>query len=150
MRITLPALTALIALCACSSFSPRLVVPGTGGGELGPPDPSVGTTPDVPGIERTNARVRTACRMGARQEGWVAIEYVPEMRGCPHAPGDGGYNGAVIEYIGDRPIGSIVVICADQPPPRDWVREFADLEAACPGARVDEGDPGALRIRRIR
>ena len=148
LRPALPVLALAVILAACSSITPHVGTRGPAGPTLGPPDPTAGVAPDLPGEERTNARIRTACRTASRGDGWVATAYLHRMRGCPASPGDQGYTGAVLEYVGDRPPGAIAIVCADQRPPRGWSNDLAPTDFECPGARVGEGEPTAKTIRR--
>ena len=85
------------------------------------------------------------------RSGWIAIRYVEGEENCPRSTDpENRYNAAVIERYSQKPVGSTMVICADQTIPRDWVREHnQDAGAGCPGARVREGDRTALVIRRV-
>lgn len=148
MRLILTALTALtLAACALPDArirtgpdEPVLPVPGP---DLGG-DVDRGTTPAL------GPRARQVCRAAPTPRGWIAVDYMVLERECPRSPGDRGFNGAVLEYYSDRPAGSVMVICADEPTPDGWIREHTVPDHVCSGARVGEGEPTARRIRRVR
>ena len=95
--------------------------------------------------------VDEVCRVNATRSGWIAIRYIRDEKNCP-APTDAEnpYTVAVIERHYDKPVGTTMVVCADQSIPRDWIRESnPDVRATCQGARVRDGAPTAMVIRRV-
>ena len=153
MRMTPLAIAALafaaLTLTACAS--PGLGVhTGPGDPELLPPG-----APTVPGgpehIPATsNIGRRYVCRAAPTTRGWIATDYVMAERECPRTSGDQGYNGAVMEYYENRPLGTVMAVCADEVTPNGWIREHTVPEQVCTGARVDDGEPTAKLIRRVR
>lgn len=145
MRLVLPVLVVLtLAVSGCAQ-----ALMNSGTPDMGPVIPDIGEkmgdrpTLGSPGGMTT----REVCRTGAQPAGWIAVQYV-ERTGCAPSPG-GGPDGAILVYIANRELGATVVICADQRTPRGWSRQAAPDGAACEGARVREGRPTAVEIRRI-
>ena len=91
------------------------------------------------------------CRAHAMRSGWLATRYTEDAGACPKSTDpENSLNAAVIERYSHLPVGATMVVCADQPVPRDWQREYnRDVRATCPGARVQEGAPTVLVIRRV-
>ena len=92
------------------------------------------------------------CRVHSVRSGWIAIRYVESTLNCPKStdPED-PYTTAIIERYSHKTIGETMVVCADQPVPREWVREYRqDVSGDCAGARVREGSPTVMQIRRVR
>lgn len=146
------AAVATLALAACSSFEPRI---GLNDPDVGIPGSGPATGPDTgipaPGVDTgPNMGVRQVCRSEPKRHGWIAVEYVPVGAECPRTPGDGGYNGAVLENYLRRPVGSTMVVCADQRTPHGWRRELTISERECPGARVGKAARTTRVIRRVR
>jgi hypothetical protein len=83
--------------------------------------------------------------------GWIAIRYIPGAENCPESTDpENPYTAAVIQRYSQLPFGATIVVCADQPIPRQWVRDFnRDVRASCDGARVRAGAPTAVVIRRV-
>ena len=146
MRPTLALLTILTAsACGGIAVSPR----------LGPEDPV-----PVPGPDRDVrpepidassgfSDLRRACRASVAPRGWIAVEYIQGER-CPEWESYGGYTGVLLQRFDHRPVGTVLIVCADEPAPSGWVREEAPPESRCPGARVRQGEPTAHAIRRLR
>jgi hypothetical protein len=111
----------------------------------GPPSPWGGDTEIRPMIQEI-------CRARPTPPGWVIIAYAVGGSACPASTdANDPYNVAVIERHSERPVGSTMIICADQAVPRDWVRGRAPYEDAdCPGARVGDDAPTVSMIRRVR
>lgn len=139
MRPLLIALIALVLTACGMQFRPR--VPGSDGVL---PAPAEGGRFGAP-----EAGVRQICRTGAYPRGWIAVRYI-QLRDCPRSEGEGGYNGAVIDRYEARAEGTTMVVCADQPTPRNWVSRPASGDVVCEGARVDIGEPTTKLIRRVR
>lgn len=155
-RPSLPFLCAGIALLAAcgASLQPNVTISDQADPRVGPG--SGWPTREVPGSEPHGPAERgklhdEVCRSGPLPSGWIAIRYVEGGESCPK-PRDGDpYTRAVIERYRDRPLGTVIVVCADQGTPRGWVREReGGLRQGCPGARVKEGAATAVRMRRIR
>jgi hypothetical protein len=140
------------AVAGCTMAVPR--------GEAWPPpgtpgDPSgtIGTQPpSEPGMAGVRLAVDRVCRARGVPRGWVATAYVSAGEACPRwRDDDGGYNAAVIERHEGRPVGTRMTVCADQGVPRGWMREtMRDTRVQCVGARVAEGRPTTMVIRRER
>jgi hypothetical protein len=84
--------------------------------------------------------------------GWIAITYQQCGENCVRSTDpDNPYTVAMIQRYDTAPVGAVLNVCADQPVPRNWVRErgLAPTEG-CEGARVEEGRPTAFVIRRVR
>jgi hypothetical protein len=115
----------LVALGACVAQSIH-------GPTTGP-----GTTPVRPALKpKTAARasrgsVRTLCRGAGISSNWAITDYVASSD-C----GSGGqtYNAMVVEDLSPYPLGSVLLICADQRRPADWDFTGADVGATkqCP------------------
>lgn len=115
--------------------------------ELGPrPSPASGSTPE------TQSLTRQICRAQSLPSGWIAIRYTEGGEKCAEsAIPENPYTAAVIEQYSRKAVGASMVVCADQPIPRNWTREW-NREAAvdCPGARVRADAPTAFVMRRVR
>jgi hypothetical protein len=93
------------------------------------------------------------CRTASVPGGWIAVAYEAAPAGvCTRSEGvEDGYSLAVIQRHSNRPAGSVMAVCADQPLPRDWYREWnRDPDISCPGARVREGAPTSYLMRKGR
>ena len=134
-------------LSSCSSFGVR-TAPEPPGVE-GVPSPDVAGSPDArpSALERTD--LRTECRTDARPRGWIAVEYLRLGSQCPEQKDD-GYNGVRLRHFAGMAPGAVLAVCADQPTPNGWLRKEAPPERVCEGARVDEGEPTAILIQRVR
>jgi len=113
---------------------------------LGPP-----LAPDREEARDANPMVDQVCRVHSMRSGWIATRYAESTLNCPKStdPED-PYTTAIIERYTQKQIGETMVVCADQPVPRDWVREYnRDVSATCPGARVSEGSSTVMVIRRV-
>lgn len=148
---TLSVLVVLLAGCG-ASFYPRMgsgtdrsPIPTDDTLRPGPPSPLGADTDVRPAIEQI-------CRARPTPSGWIIIAYAAGGEACPASrEADDLYNVAVIERLSERPVGSTMIVCADQAVPRNWVRERSPYEeAACPGARVGDDAPTVSLIRRIR
>ena len=95
--------------------------------------------------------VERVCRSQAGRGGWIITGYVQGARNCPTLSDSSNvYTGAIIERYSSKPVGSTMVVCADQAIPPLWVREHQkEAATACPGARVKDGQPTAIVIRRV-
>jgi hypothetical protein len=140
--------TLVLVIAGCVSITPRVSVPDgpLDGGSLAPrPGPVTGTD-GRPAIDQV-------CRAQARPSGYIAISYTIEGDRCPaNSDPANPYNGAVIERHSDRPVGSLMTMCADQGVPSGWTRDHGSRNrpVSCPGARVREDAPTAVVIRRMR
>jgi hypothetical protein len=92
------------------------------------------------------------CRASSMPRGWIAIGYEASQGKCPATPRvDAEYSLAVIERHSHMPVGTVMLACADQPVPRNWVREWhLEPHASCAGARVRDGAPTSYLMRRVR
>lgn len=116
------------------------------GGRLSPrPDSDRGVADDAHPI------VDQVCRAQAMRSGWIATRYLQDAGNCPESTDpENPYTAAVIERYSHKPIGAAMVVCADQPVPRQWVREYnTDVRATCQGARVRDGAATVMVIRRV-
>src|SRR5262245_30788354 len=145
----LSTLVVALVLVGCgSSIRPRLGRgPEPSDFPQGGPRPTRDLDPPgdaVPVIEKV-------CRSQAPRSGWIVTSYIQGAPNCPiSTDSSNAYNGAIIERFGSKPVGSTIVVCADQAIPRLWVREYAqEAGTACPGARVRDGEPTAMVIRRV-
>lgn len=146
--LAVPLLALLIGACSLPSTEIRSGPDRPGGDPLPPPE--MFPTPDRPEGRAPQQDVREACRAAPAPRGWIAIRYVAREGECPGLPFYDGYTGVLLQYYADKPVGTMLVVCADQPPPRGWLRDWAPESESCPGARVDEGEPTAVAIRRVR
>jgi hypothetical protein len=134
-----------------TSQGPRASVPSA--------DPSRGT-PTLGG--RTGAararypEERRVCRTSTRPRGWIAVAYVSAPEQCPARAGADSAAAAatmaVITPYEDRPLGTVLDVCADEPRPTGWnpvFDESTEDTGSCPGAGRGDG-PTTRRIRRIR
>jgi hypothetical protein len=78
----------------------------------------------------------------------VAVSYLQLGDECP-GPEDEAYTGVLLQNVLGLPVGSVLDICADQAIPRRWARISAPAEHVCEGARVEEDQPTAIRIRKV-
>jgi hypothetical protein len=149
-RRSMPFSLALVmAVAGCTMAVPRAEGWGTPGSP-GDPSGAVGTLP--PGTAGGRPAVDRACRAHGVPRGWVATAYVSAGDACPRWRDDESvYNAAVIERLEGRAVGTRMTVCADQGVPRTWRRETVrDTRAQCVGARVAEGRPTTMVIRRYR
>lgn len=148
------AATLVLALTGCGTAIRPHVTTGEPDRPLGsPPRDRLGPrlAPDRDEARDKNPMVDQVCRVHAVRSGWIATRYTESTLNCPRStdPED-PYTTAIIERYSHRQIGETMVVCADQPVPREWVREYPrDVSAACPGARVREGSPTVMVIRRV-
>ena len=141
----------LVAGCG-TTFRPHVRTGGTDqppgmlpGGRLSPPDG------DRVGADEPQPVIAQVCRVQAMRSGWIATRYLQSAENCPESTDpENPYNGAVIERYSHKPVGATMVVCADQLVPRQWVREHnQDVRATCQGARVRDGAPTVMVIRRV-
>lgn len=141
-----------LLMTGCSTVRPHV---GTGneppavfptGGRLGPR-----SGPDYQDPSGARPLIDEICRTQAMPSGYIAIRYLQRDGDCPASTDPGNaYNVMVIEYYRNKPVGAVMVVCADQSVPRDWVREYrVDARADCPGARVRDNAPTVVEIRRV-
>ena len=151
------ALTLVLTMVAgCGTTGrPQVIVGEPDRGFGSPPRDRLGPrlSPDRDEDRDKNPMVDEVCRVNAVRSGWIATRYTQSTLNCPKStdPED-TYNTAIIERYSHRQIGETMIVCADQPVPREWVREYnrdRDASATCPGARVREGAPTAMTIRRV-
>jgi hypothetical protein len=117
----------------------------TGARGIPRPDTARGISDDFrPAVDRV-------CRSEGMRSGWIATAYVKGGDACLDARNpDKPYTAAVIERYSNRLVGATMVVCADQAVPRQWMREAVrDEGRTCEGARVGEGAPSVMLIRRI-
>jgi hypothetical protein len=125
---------------------PRPGMPAPGDAQA-PAPPSRGPTsaPDArPDVDRI-------CRSTSVPRGWIAVAYEAAPAGqCLGYRGEQGFAVAVIERHDRKPVGSIMIVCADQPIPRSWMREHPrEPLPGCEGARVRSGNATSYAIRRL-
>ncbi len=107
-------------------------------------------TPDRDVAPDGRLTIDKVCRVHAMRAGWIAIRYAEDDGNCPESTDpENHYTAAVIERYNLKPVGATMIVCADQPVPRDWVREYRETSGSCPGARVRDGAPSAITIRRV-
>jgi hypothetical protein len=137
MKVVLVLTLLVIAACG-TSIRPRL------GGATQPSSRLDSPTDPVPTVEKV-------CRSHATRSGWITTSYFQYAETCPKSPDStNAYNGAIIERYSHYPVGTTMVVCADQPVPRRWVREYRiEAGTACPGASVRDGEATAIVIRRV-
>lgn len=141
-----------VLLASCVSVRPHssvggdVGVPTVGGGTVNRPRP----TPPA-GIEESRTIIDYVCRVAIRR-GWIAIAYTEGGDGCP--PGrdpDNLYTAATVYRYADRVVGTTIEVCADQPIPTGWIREYGQPgRNRCIGAHVEEDQPTSVLIRRVR
>ena len=108
-------------------------------------------TPDRDGAPDGQAMIDKVCRVQAMRSGWIATRYTEDAGNCPESTDpENPYTAAIIERYSNKQVGSTMIVCADQPVPRQWVREYnRDASISCQGARVRNGEPTAIVIRRV-
>jgi hypothetical protein len=89
--------------------------------------------------------VRRACRTRSVPAGWVVTAYEASDE-CPPRAEDETHTVAVLERL--PAAGAMFTMCADQPVPRGWTRSSMLATRECAGARVREGTPTSVTIRR--
>jgi hypothetical protein len=143
----------LLAGCG-ASIQPRV---GTGGSDRPPglpPEENLGPrpSPGLGGVHDERPIVDQVCRTRAMPSGWIAIRYAAGGDLCPASTDpDNPYTLAIIERHRQRPVGTTMVVCADQAVPSGWVREWnRETTAQCPGARVRADSPTTFMMRRVR
>lgn len=157
MRMRFRFRAALILSAALVGCGP-MPVPVAMGGPDGwgrPPEENLGpfARPGTPtgGTLGSRGLVDQICRTQAMPTGWIAIAYMDEGDKCPRTDEANRYNAMTIERYAGKPVGSVMYVCADQGVPRHWIRDGSPPGSGeCPGARVGEGRPTMLAIRRIR
>ena len=125
--------------------------------------PGASSSPRGPtGRERPNATRGTqhvdeqlVCRTSGVPGGWIAVAYVSASDRCPARAGADSAaataTAALVTNYADRPRGSMLDVCADQPVPPGWHTvsdESVEDGSRCPGAARD-GRATARRIRRV-
>jgi hypothetical protein len=119
-----------------------------------PTDAPAGPQPWPAGGDARDPRpaVDRVCRASSIPGGWIAIGYEAAQGKCPASPRvHAEYSLAVIERYSHKPVGTVMLACADQPVPRNWVREWhLEPHASCAGARVRDGAPTSYLMRRVR
>jgi hypothetical protein len=137
MRAALVLTLLVIAACG-TTIRPRL------GGVTQPSSRLDSPTDPAPTVEKV-------CRSHATRSGWITTSYFQNAETCPKSSDStNAYNGAIIERYSQYPVGTTMVVCADQPVPRRWVREYGrEAGTACPGASVPDGEVTAMVIRRV-
>lgn len=114
-----------------------------------------GEVPTPESISRTGQAlepiISEVCRVSVRS-GWVAVAYTLGSKRCPpNREADNLYTGAMVMRHDQQPVGAELVVCADQAVPRNWRREsLPPADGECVGARVPEGQPTMMVIRRER
>lgn len=152
IRVTLAVGLTLLTACG-TTIRPHVSV----GGDGRPPGAFPGGRLDPrPDEDRANAEydgrtIDQVCRTQAARPGWLATRYLEGAENCPRSTdAENRYNVAVIERYSHLQVGTTLVVCADQPIPRDWVRERnQEVRSSCEGARVKDGEPTVMMIRRI-
>jgi hypothetical protein len=133
------------------------VRPHVRAGGSGPPTRLPGTRvnprpdPERGDVDDSQPVVDQICRTQAMRAGWIATRYLRGADDCPESTDpENPYTAAVIERYSHRPIGSTMVVCADQAIPRQWVRDSnREVHTTCEGARVRDGVPTVMVIRRV-
>lgn len=137
--ILLPALLPLLASCGMtarpvvrnSSPPPEVRLPEASdpGGRLEP--------------HYESSITRRVCRAGPRPRGWISISYEQDRSACPTpVDADNPYTVALMMKYADQPIGTRLVVCADESVPSGWIRLNEGGEGRqCNGARVAAGNP---------
>jgi hypothetical protein len=143
-------LTVTLALAACGGSSFRVRGAPEPPAENPIPGPDVLGDPDRGAMDTPLADMRQACRAGAVPRGWIAVDYMELQGRCPKADHYGGYNGVLLQYYENRMVGSVLVVCADQPTPNGWIRSGEPENEVCSGARVDVGESTTKYIKRMR
>ena len=144
----------VLSLAACgTTIRPHVTQGGTGRPNGGLPggglNPRLG--PDVGAADEPRPVIDEVCRANGMRSGWIAIRYLQRGENCPASTDpENQYTAAIIERYDLKPIGATMIVCADQPLPRDWARASnQDVQATCEGARVKEGSPTVMVIRRV-
>lgn len=152
MRLAPNVLSALIllALTACGGSSFRVRGAPQPPGDTPLPGPDVVGAPDRGAMDTPLADMRQACRASAVPAGWIAVDYIELQGRCPKRVSDGGYNGVLLQYYENRMVGTVLVVCADQPTPNGWIRSGEPENEVCTGARVDPGESTTKYIKRVR
>jgi hypothetical protein len=120
-------------------------------GSPGEPDLGPVLAPDVGGREQEEGLIRQICRNQSVPHGWLIIKYAQGDDRCPApADRDNPFTVAIIERYEDKPLESIMTVCADQKLPTDWIRMNQVSGHECPGARVPANAPSVYVIRRVR
>jgi hypothetical protein len=152
--------------CACSSFRPHVRTPSaprggvfeprrpgdatSGGGDIGGQVPRVGVAGSMAG--RAVEGSQRVCRNASRPSGWIAVAYVSASADecAMRARSDSSAAVAIITFYADRPLGTVLDVCADEPLPRGWTIDEADGEGGdgCPG--VERKGSSTFRMRRVR
>jgi len=143
----------LFAGCGGATVQPHVRV-RTSDPPLGsPPSVQLNPRPDLERVDSTDTRpvVDQICRVQPMPSGWIAVRYLPGAENCPESTDpENPYTAAVIQRFSQLPVGASLVVCADQPIPRDWVRDYnRDVRASCDGARVRNDTPTVMVIRRV-
>lgn len=135
----------LLPALACSNFAVRQPDHGWDGG----PGQRPGIAPDRRKASEPRLDTREACRATARPDGWIVVSYLRLGNQCQKL-GDDPYNGVLLQRIYDRPVGTVLEICADQVIPRDWYEISGPVSTRCEGAHVKADQPTVVRIRKAR
>ena len=145
---------AVMLMSGCgTTIRPHVSTGGLDGQRMFPPGQRLGPQrgPESVAEPDVGTTVDKICRSRGMRSGWIATRYAEDTGNCPESTDpENPYTVAVIERYSHRPVGSTMAVCADQPVPREWVREHnRDERISCPGARVRDGAPTAIMIRRV-
>ena len=157
MRLPLPVFGALMFALTASAACGTTIRPHVGTGGNQPPGMQPGgrfgprSGPGNNAVEESRSAVDQVCRVQATRAGWIVTRYLQGGENCPEPTDPGNpYTVAVIEQITHKPVGTTMIVCADQAIPREWVRDHdPDVRATCEGARVREGSATVMVIRRV-
>jgi hypothetical protein len=151
------ALLLTLVLGACSTvrpFAPAPIPPTTATQQpMRPGLPPTGNPVPtaMPGrSESSLPLIQRQCRGVNVPRQYVVVSY-EQSAACPKVANENEFTMAVIELHSNRQIGEFMTVCDDQGMPRGWVRDRRHSpEVACPGARVGDGKPTSVVIRKQR
>ena len=155
MPVSVSAAVAALALVSCVHATIR--TRGTNTARVGPGSDQRGATSGLPNdLPRSDPRTSereirtTACRVAGIPSGYVAIDYVTSRDCMKTGDSTQVYNAAILLDVRNHPVGSTVLMCADQRAPRGWTRGVPNSEAGeCPRDPKDKSkDPTVVEIRR--
>jgi hypothetical protein len=144
--------TMVLVSCGRTVLRPHGTSPGAT--PIGPRTGPIVTDAPLPndlGGDRSGERTlgRTVCKSSGVPRGFVAVDYI-QSRECLK-PNDSTrvFNAAVLVDLSKRPVGTVLLVCADQTIPWGWVQTTAEPRETgqCPRDPSDKST--GPRVREI-
>jgi hypothetical protein len=116
--------TTVLASCNGMALRPRGSTPGAT--PIGPRTGPVVTDAPLPndmGGNRSPERAlgRTVCKSSGIPRGFLAVDYIQSRECMPSNDSTRVFNAAVLVDVSSRPLGTLLLVCADQTIPWGWM-----------------------------